>query len=89
MTPTSIQIIHELEKDEHTICKAIGERHIHELDNDCDEFHKQLTNFSVEFSSNNDVIPKQYYSSNIIDKPQVIKEIYLSKKSSRGPPKIV
>lgn len=86
MTPISIQIVHEFQNHEHSICKAIGEQHIHQLDNDCDEYHKQLTSFSIDFTSNFDVIPTHFYTTIYIDKPQTIKEVYRSKKSSRAPP---
>ena len=86
MIPTSIQIMHELENHEHTVCNSINVQHIHELDNDCDEFHKQLTTYSMNFASNYDVIPEHFYATNFIDKPQLINEVYQTKKSSRGPP---
>ncbi|AUC84521.1 hypothetical protein CW731_04045 [Polaribacter sp. ALD11] len=86
MIPASIQIVHAFENHEHTICTSLVENHFHQDNAGCDEFHKQLTIFSVEFSSNFDVIPTHFYSTTFIDKPQRIKEVYHSKKSSRGPP---
>lgn len=86
MLPTSIQILHELENHEHSVCKAIGEYHIHKQEVDCDEFHKLLTPFSFDFPSNYDVIPQHFYTTTFIDKPQHIQGVYHSKKSSRAPP---
>ena len=86
MIPISIEALHVLENHEHTIGTSIGEHHIHKESLNCDEFHKQLTVFSMDFTSNYDVIPKHFYTSICIDKPQTIKEVYQSKKSSRGPP---
>lgn len=86
MIPTSIQVLHEFENHEHTVCISIGEHHIHKQDLDCDEFHKQLTVFSMDFTSNYDVIPRHYYTTIFIDKHQVFKKVYQTKKSSRGPP---
>lgn len=86
MIPASIEFSHSLENHEHTVCTSIGEHHIHKQNVDCDEFHKHLTVFSVEFSEYLDVIPQHFYTTFFINKPQVFKEIYFSKKSSRGPP---
>ena len=86
MIPTSIGILHDLENHEHTTCISINEQHIHKQSLDCDEFHKQLTVFSMDFTSNYDVIPTHYYTTVFIDEPQILKEIYHLKKSSRGPP---
>ena len=88
MIPSSIEILHDLENHEHseTICTSVGEQHIHKESLDCDEFHKQLIISTVDFSSNYDVIPTHFYTTIFIDKPQIIKEVYHSKKYSRGPP---
>ncbi|QNM86165.1 hypothetical protein H9W90_03335 [Polaribacter pectinis] len=86
MIPTSIQVMHELENHEHTICTSVGDQHIHAQDLDCDEIHKQLNVFSTNIASNYDVIPTHFYTSIFIDKPQVSKEIYQSIKTTRGPP---
>ncbi len=40
----------------------------------------------MDFTSNYDVIPTHFYTTTFSDKPQVFKEIYHSKKHSRGPP---
>ncbi len=40
----------------------------------------------MDFTSNYDVIPKYYYSTIFIDRPQVVIEVYQTKKLSRGPP---
>lgn len=86
MIPSSIQIAHALENHEHTICTSVDEHHIHIETIECIEFHKQLTVFSMDFTSNYDVIPTHFYTTTFSDKPQVFKEIYHSKKHSRGPP---
>lgn len=86
MMPTSIEVFHELEKHEHTICISVGENHIHNQDIDCDDFHKQLTIFSVDFTANLDVIPKHFYTTISIDSSQTLKEIYQSIKTTRGSP---
>ncbi|MCI2227973.1 hypothetical protein MC378_02255 [Polaribacter sp. MSW13] len=86
MIPVSIEILHDLENHEHTVCTSIGEHHIHKQNVNCDEFHKHLTIFSMDFTSNFDVIPTHFYANTFIDKPQVFKEIYHDRKFSRGPP---
>ncbi|WP_158837955.1 hypothetical protein [Polaribacter sp. L3A8] len=86
MLPTSIEIIHNLENHEHTVCTSVTEHHIHEQHFSCAEFHKHLTVFSMDFTSNLDVIPTHFYTSIFIDKPQRIKEVCQSIKTSRGPP---
>lgn len=86
LIPTSIELLHELENHEHVICTSVNDHHIHKQDLDCDEFHKQLTVFSKDFTSNYDVIPTHYYTSIFIDKPQIESEFYQSKKTTRGPP---
>jgi hypothetical protein len=86
MIPTSIEILHDLEGHEHTVCTSENEQHIHKDSLDCDEFHKQLTFFSYTFTSNLDVIPTHFYTTIFIDKPQSTKEFYQSIKTTRGPP---
>lgn len=86
MIPTSIEIIHVLENHEHTVCTSVSEQHLHEQSINCDEFHKQLTIFSMDFTSNLDVIPKHYYTTFFVDESQTFKEIYQSIKTTRGPP---
>ncbi len=86
MIPTSIEILHDLENHEHTVCTSSTENHIHKQDIDCDEFHKQLTAYSVDFSSNYDVIPQHYYTTYFNDESQTFNEIYHSIKTTRGPP---
>ena len=86
MIPTSIEILHDLENHEHNVCTSISEHHLHKQHLDCAEFHKQLTIFSIDFTSNFDVIPTHFYTTIFIDKPQIIKEVYHSNKYSRGPP---
>ena len=86
MIPASIQIAHAFENHEHTICTSLVENHLHQENVDCDEFHKQLSIFTIAFSSNFDVIPTQFYSTTFNDKPQRVKDVYHSENSSRGPP---
>jgi hypothetical protein len=86
MIPTSIEILHDLENHEHTICTSANEHHIHKQSLDCEGFHKQITLFSFDFTSNLDVIPTHFYASIFIEKSQIFKEIYQSTKTTRGPP---
>ena len=86
MIPTSIEILHDLANHEHAVCTSITDHHIHKQHLDCAEFHKQLTIFSMDFTSNYDVIPKHFYASTFIDKPQRVKKVYRSIKPPRGPP---
>ncbi|MGB0880021.1 MAG: hypothetical protein ACPGTO_05595 [Polaribacter sp.] len=85
-TPTLVEVIHDLENHEHTVCMSDSEHHLHKKSLDCKEFHKQITFFSYEFSSGIDAIPTHFYTTIFIDKPQILKEVYHSKKSSRAPP---
>ena len=84
--PSSLVILHDLQNHEHVICTSIGEYHIHKPSLDCDEFQKQLTIYSMQFTSNYDVIPDHIYATIFLEKQQVRKEIYYHKKTSRGPP---
>lgn len=86
MTPTVIKILHDLENHVHTVCTSAVEHHIHKGGLNCAEFHKQITSFSFDFTSNLDVIPTHFYTSIFLDKPQKQKEFYHSIKTSRGPP---
>lgn len=86
MIPTSIEILHDLDNHVHTVCTSSAENHIHKQDIDCNEFHKQITFFSVDFLSNDDVIPQHFYSTIFTDTSQTYKEIYQSVKTTRGPP---
>ncbi|MEO9569983.1 MAG: hypothetical protein ABJH82_07895 [Polaribacter sp.] len=89
MIPTSIEILHVLENHEHSVCTSINEHHIHKQHLDCADLHKHLTFFSMDFTSNFDVIPTHFYATNFIDKTQFLKEVYHYKKHSRGPPVFV
>lgn len=89
MIPSSIEILHNLENHEHTICTSVSEHHIHKQDLDCNEFHKQLTVFSMDFTSNYDVIPTHFYSTLFIDSPQIFTEFYQPIKTTRGPPNFI
>ena len=86
LIPTSIEILHDLENHEHSVCTSISEHHIHKQHIDCTVFHKQLTIFSKDFTSNYDVIPVHFYTSVFTDKPQRIKDVCQSIRIPRGPP---
>ena len=86
LIPASIKIAHVLENHEHTVCTSSIDNHFHEINIDCEEFHKQLSVFSLDLPSNYEVIPTNYYINLYNDKPQKTKQVYHSKKSSRGPP---
>ncbi len=86
MLPASIEILHDLENHEHTVCTSFGEQHIHKKDINCDEFHKQLTVFSQEIGSSYDVIPQHFYKTSFVDKPQKSLDVYQLKQPPRGPP---
>lgn len=86
MLPASIEILHDLENHEHNVCTSVGEQHIHKQNINCGEFHKQLTVFSKEISANCNVIPKHFYKTSFVDKPQKYLDVYQLKKPPRGPP---
>lgn len=87
MLPTSIEILHDLENHEHTICTSTTEQHIHKQNLDCDEFHKQITFYAFNFPTRLDVIPTHFYTSIFIDTPQIDNVVYQSTRTKRGPPK--
>ena len=86
MIPTVIEVLHDLQNHEHTVCISANEHHIHNKSLDCDGFHKQLTVFSKNFASNYDVIPQHFYTTFFVDESQTFKEIYQSIKTTRAPP---
>lgn len=88
MIPTSIEIVHDLQNHEHTVCTSasLTDQHIHVDSLECDVFHKQITIFSVDFTTITDVIPQHYYTTIFTDESQTFKEIYHTKKTNRGPP---
>ena len=86
MIPSIIQLTHALENHKHTICISKEVKHIHEKDLDCSLLHRQLQTLSIDFTSNYDVIPQQYYSTTFTQTAQVKVVQIISKKSPRGPP---
>lgn len=86
--PSTIQVLHAFENHEHTVCKSVGEHHIHKQELDCSELHFPFKTFSAYTSSTLEVIPEHFYNSNFDVQPQQIKVVYISKKSSRAPPVI-
>jgi hypothetical protein len=89
MLPLSIQILHALENHDHVICTSLTEQHLHQENADCDDLHKQLSIFTLEFTSHLDVIPSHFYGTTFIDKPQITTKVYYSKRTSRGPPNFI
>lgn len=86
MTPSIIQLAHTLENHKHTICFSKDVKHIHQKDLDCSFLHRQLQTFSIDFPSNYDVIPQQFYTTLSTLNTTVKVEKIVSKKTSRGPP---
>lgn len=86
LTPSIIQLVHTLQNHKHQICASEDVAHVHEKDLDCSLLHRQLQTFSVDFSSNYNVIPQQFYIKTFTDKPQVKVVTIVSKKTTRGPP---
>lgn len=86
MTPSIIQLAHTLENHKHTICFSKDVKHIHQKDLDCSFLHRQLQTFSIDFPSNYDVVPQQFYTTLSTLNTTVKVEKIVSKKTSRGPP---
>lgn len=86
LTPSIIQLAHTLENHKHTICFSKDVKHIHQKDLDCSFLHRQLQTFSIDFPSNYDVIPQQFYTTLSTLNTTVKVEKIVSKKTSRGPP---
>ncbi len=86
LTPSIIQLAHTLENHKHTICFSKDVKHIHQKDLDCSFLHRQLQTFSIDFPSNYDVVPQQFYTTLSTLNTTVKVEKIVSKKTSRGPP---
>lgn len=86
MTPSIIQLAHTLENHKHTICFSKDVKHIHQKDLDCSFLHRQLQTFSIDFPSNYDVVPQQFYTTLSTLNTTVKVEKIVFKKTSRGPP---
>ena len=86
MLPATIQLVHLLENHQHEVCISKTEEHFHEAEIDCSLCHVQAETFTVDFTSNYDVIPQHFYSDISTKQPEKIKVVYHSKKSSRAPP---
>ncbi len=59
---------------------------MHQKELDCSFLHRQLQTFSIDFPSNFDVIPQQFYATVFTENPQIKVVEIISKKTSRGPP---
>ncbi|WP_347175373.1 hypothetical protein [Polaribacter uvawellassae] len=86
LTPSIIQLAHALDNHKHAVCFSIDVKHVHETDIDCSLLHRQLQTFSVDFSSNFDVIPQHFYTTIFTERSQVKAVEVVSKKTTRGPP---
>ena len=81
LLPLAIQVAHAFENHEHTVCKSITEKHIHEKDFECSDLHQILETYSTGISANYAVIPTHYYIENFNEQPQQVKVVCLTKKS--------
>jgi len=86
MIPSIIQLSHALEDHKHLTCISIEDAHIHEKDLDCSLLHRQFQTLSIDFSSNYDVIPQQYYAEAYTTTTDLVKLEITSRKNPRGPP---
>jgi len=86
LTPSIIQLAHTLENHKHMVCISDDITHVHEKDFDCSLLHRQLQTLSIDFTTNYDVIPQQFYTTTYATKPQVKVVEITSKKTPRGPP---
>ena len=86
LTPSILQLVHTLENHKHTVCTSKNVKHIHKKNIDCSLLHRQLQTLSIDFPSNFDVIPQQFYTTVFVKKPQVKAVEVITKKTSRGPP---
>lgn len=86
LLPSVIQLAHALDNHEHTVCNSLTDTHVHTRDIDCDIFHRQIHNPTIDFNSAAAVIPVHFYTTQFIEKAQKIERQYSSKKTSRGPP---
>jgi hypothetical protein len=85
--PAIVQLLHTFEDHEHaTTCVSKSDHHFHQNDLDCQLFHTQHQYYSYDFSNNYEVIPNNYYISEIFVKPLIIETVYKTHKSSRAPP---
>lgn len=89
LTPSIIQLAHTLENHKHAVCISDDIAHVHEKDIDCSILHRQLQTFSIDFSSNHEVIPPQFYTNTFTLKPQVKEDRIAFKKTTRGPPSLI
>ncbi|WP_459742267.1 hypothetical protein [Polaribacter sp. OB-PA-B3] len=85
MFPASIQITHALENHDHVVCSSKVEQHIHQDSLNCDELHKQLIIFNFTFNSF-ELAETEIYKTDFLSKNIRLKEVTVSKKSSRAPP---
>ena len=86
LLPASIQLAHAFEQHVEVICSEDVEHHFHQDEVECALCHLQAENHLVVFSNHYEVIPDTFYRPFNDEKSLYITRIYLSKKSSRGPP---
>lgn len=86
LTPSIIQLAHTLENHKHAVCISDDVTHVHENDIDCSLLHRQLQTLTVDFPTNYNVIPQQFYTTVFTKKPQVKVVEIVFQKATRGPP---
>lgn len=81
--------MHVFENHEHITCVSKDVKHIHAKELDCDILHRLYQNLALDIPSRFDVIPEHFYITTFNELPQVLRVVYHTKKSSRGPPSFI
>lgn len=84
--PATIQLVHAFEQHEQTICTSEIENHLHQDDLECALCHLQAQNNNVSFTNDSEVTPTSFYQDYQDIQPEIVLQVFLFKKSSRGPP---
>jgi len=84
--PAIVQLVHTFEKHEHGICISKDDHHFHQKDLDCQLFHTQQEYHTHDFGNTYEVIPNQFYISEVPVISIHIEKVFRTHKSSRAPP---
>lgn len=83
--PISINFAHSFEHEDHNLCTAKGEKHIHKLENDCSVYHYTVHSF-IPFIAKIKIATIKTINTVIIVKTSVFKDNIIVYKNSRAPP---
>ncbi len=83
--PISINFAHSFEHEDDNLCTAKGEKHFHNLKDDCSVFHYTIHSF-ISFVAKIKIVAIKALHAVVIAKISVFESSIVVYKSSRAPP---